>query len=1306
MRVFKRVLLLLDSIDIFVSLSCLISQSLIEDLIALLNTQTSTMRLLVECMLRVFNIEKHVQMFGYYPLIFLIAVSYIIFWMGIVALLRFFRGSVNPNRIGFLGSWESLEIGHKLTSIGAKVLFLLFCSCFGCRYIEVQITKSSVQFVNYDIVDTYNGNEVISTEYLVIRKRVSQVSDALECRSESQYIFSFLIGVGFVIYTLIWLQFRRLQIFRVNKRRFLFQNTNIWIAVYLIMTGIALTNHFGRRAFKVLSSSVQEIFYIETLAILGVYLLISVSPIDYNRIVAKRLRIEIFLLLMLYIWICYFLYFKDERVRFAAASIIIYLLFSTLALKIHLITEQLISDRRTRKMINYDDRESREALIFIYFEAIQYINSQKELVAEQQLMIKLEKYKVFWMKVFSREINGDPMKLSEKIVVDKQIMKLVLSNVGRLLKDYVSKNPEDKTIKYLELSFLIEIKYGFCKAVEILSKMPHSNSILGKISNLFVTLLHFKLTEIGIINQSHSFIKSIASPPDYKCRETIERNQSYIRILNFLSEFDTTKTHMNSYIGAQLSLLFEIKSKGRMGNIHTQIDAAFSSKILTISYFKRLSAYNAVRYTPLIYLQYIFEAEVKHAYKAALKLCERLHHLDWNENIYLLNNSKIVDQMIIIAVDGEKKNFHKIVSVFGNVHILGYKKSALLGMDLSTIIPNAFSQFHENFLKLIDPIGGLLQHTGNYQTFIKLKNGDVTTIQLTIRLDYSFNTGLRFIGFVDVNYDPDKIELVGILDEHGNVEDCSSGLRLFLKEGRSTEVINPQITKDIEIMRRGLIIFNNHTFDQIAINSDYRDYLRVFFEWREGKIIDFVGENFKVVVKINEYLFRGINIKWVISVQDLQNEVRMVGEWKLWKRDFLFGENLTKTKTLIKSISPSILKNGQINCRSSFFYEPEEKMLEASLLVSNELIQDSVNLDVEDDCLLPTRNNLTRTILKSQRNSTDKDKYVCSSEVESEELFNLTKRENGLKNAKETELTDIILPSQQLLKTKINRQRREILNSKSNGLKVVIFCHFCIFVVVVYLLQRYRQSNVTESNLEIKEQLQTSDKFSWAIQSMPVNVFFLEMCRVVKSNIFSDDFLLLQGLASMIESCQNNLTTYGAFQLNIDLMISDSMSKLRFPHLVNFEWNNLEIELLDYSYSEDKTMRWRNITYSRNSAVTSVDGFNQHFIARNYQDDLSIPILTGQDEEARREDPIEELYRFNLQNNLYQEYVHRSYDFYEYLKNVALYGKTTILIETMGCILIIVGFSILIGVVFMIEVCKIAEFFYNAFSLKVLFSIN
>jgi len=1295
--------LLILAMESYLTVSCIFSNELRLGLTnaSLRQKGSQTSFFIFNTLVGLFGIEKILEdkgttiIYGYFVAMITIGLS-----VGVVFAVNL--GAINiRERIRILFNWRFIEVGLGISSIGLRLAALNFFNTMTCKSITINSYVSSKNYINLDIIDTYNEQGASGESAVLLTKDVSSLSNDIDCGSVEHWLIGVISLLITILYFVLALLSSKFRLQEISSSSFSLPRSRQQITYVLSLTMIAITNQVILKIYHISDTAFDTIVRIEIVLCIFTYVVVNISIPDFSRAVTNQIRWTVFVLTSLLSYVMLIELISNSRFgKNIYESIIVILLTIPLVLKIHLKIQQIANDNHiTMNHIVINDKYTRDDILHIYFMLVEVIT---EFNRKKYVDLQFLRFLLIFKKSSDLSLESERRTYSDNY--KECLVEEMISSVSELLKNYTNEHPGDKIMFMIYVNCLIELKSDFCMAIILIRSRQKTSDRIEKMMQWEVNLLKRKLKHIADTHQIYSHLTKVFRDQIVPSNLIMRENLLYSNILNFAKEFHYSNKLLDTFFSSISSLLLEVKGKARLSRIDKNVSAASKLKIHLDNLIERLDRAAKNRFSPLLLMRIIYEKEINSNERKTRELIALVKERNWNENLYCLTKEHLSSELIVFVVGGEQSNFHRILEVYGETGELGYTKIELLNEDLNIIIPQSFKSMHPSFLQKTEFENGLLEMESLYNAFVLNKSQHLSYMKMKIIMDFDYHFGLRFIGYMIKQYSNTDNDLFCIVNQDGIVEDSSATISKLVRRGMTINKIHPSLKVELNMMNNALRSTHSKSYKQIVEDSYLRECWAAYISWTKGKIIRInIGYPKTVLVKVEEFIFKSEQLRWVITLCDLIHGVEsnikrkefdkfpMVKKGVIFEQFKLIIDNFKHTESLIDHDKPDEYLGNPCKIDESIAHNE----LSHKINISNSefIIDEKIDRISKPIELLSSRSNKIREENLSESSSNSNSNKII-------EEYNIAKFDEFKEIEKSLDGCEL-QSLQDRFERRIDTQSR-VRQKSSIIIQVIMLGTFILVTIYSFAYSRYRAKVVGDSNLEAYEQLQTCDRFSWAMQSQQVNVFFLESCRMVKNGVFPNDFLLDVGGVPMYEACMNNLTAYGAYQLNIDLMISQKVSEIRFPSLLTFDWQKTEIEVLWFSQNINKEIEWSKQNYSRSQAITFVHGFNQRFVSRNYENDSSIVEFEGFNEEERKQDPDEYMYRYNLQNNLNKEYAFRSYDYYEYLKNVVKYQEYVIVREVIVIALVLCVYLASLMLVYSYEIYKLNLFYSDLFNQKVI----
>ena len=173
------------------------------------------------------------------------------------------------------------------------------------------------------------------------------------------------------------------------------------------------------------------------------------------------------------------------------------------------------------------------------------------------------------------------------------------------------------------------------------------------------------------------------------------------------------------------------------------------------------------------------------------------------------------------------------------------------------------------------------------------------------------------------------------------------------------------------------------------------------------------------------------------------------------------------------------------------------------------------------------------------------------------------------------------------------------------------------------------------TNLDLKEQLVTSDQISWIVYAQLYTIWGIQIMRNVANGLVLDDSAADHGAESIMELAWGTYNGSYTFLYGPDESVDQKLRNLKFPNLFNYDgWVSTEADMHFYDTVSVNPMKveWRVEKLARQPAQKIMHNFLIGYPNRNFSKPGDfIPIPLGGNSSK---DPQEEFIRLNYLGDL------------------------------------------------------------------------
>lgn len=487
-------------------------------------------------------------------------------------------------------------------------------------------------------------------------------------------------------------------------------------------------------------------------------------------------------------------------------------------------------------------------------------------------------------------------------------------------------------------------------------------------------------------------------------------------------------------------------------------------------------------------------------------------------------------------------------------------------------------------------------------------------------------------------------------------------------------------------------------FDDISICKDRFKLedksLKKIFEYIRRDVID--AENYLRKAEEIEGIIREGGDNWSDKGKSARH-MRVFRSKTL--KDNVQATRSPKKKTLmsIKSIQHPhfLMDSGRKQGRVSKFYNKYDYIKEESQSDENSFEENQVYSDFmsSPDGQKVRRKRVSGQVTKSKTKTKSKEDKIG--------ILNLKK----IHNAQDLNSSGSSIQASVLRSNRIEKIYKKYYKPEKKRAM-----HFITSTVIVLLILSYLASLLLRRPVEelaigdIKAEMVTVDMFSWEVYANLYSVFWTDVCRGTKEGWFDDNTPMEDFGVTFNHICHLNKDTSVDYIFlpdnEIDKRIREMNLKWMFPYE---QWATMEVSVPVYK-EKDGRIEWSESKYHRRSSIKMLQNLGYTVGRRDYQNDSSLPILGSINN--RDLDPEEELYRRMNLGDINYQYALKSYEFYEYIKKIALVNKLFLAYNIfLPCLFTLVVY-IFYSIYLFSEVKSMETFYKTLLSIKVLSPLN
>jgi len=1108
-----------------------------------------------------------------------------------ILILVVYLANMRVIKLEFFDKAHRIIMGKRQLSISKFVIenlsiisFFLLVNLLSCNTMdstETIISNISTQMSQQSILETTN----IGTQIIVIENRATSLSDKITCRSDIHYIALFILLVSNTLNVAALFLASKFNSITFSNRWLSIPNrasNGLTKAVYF---GIITMNNIILGNFDGINDSLIVILSFEVACLVGAYILNQYARPNYSKEISLQLQRNLLLITFLF---CYFLTnlftHKILMIDKHNYEIISFLLIGTVTLKIHRNIIVYNKEAAIRMIYSLPNKLGLHDVLVLYFESLEYFQQYRYFKSHKKSMdrIDIDKLHLFWIQVFRIVYKRNPEKLvdflDEKIQSnyflvnsnDEYFLKSIVGLIDTIMVAHIRDNPEDKIVALLYLNFLLDVKGGFSKAFAILFAKEgerganhlttwERNLMIEKLKDLLnrhlVTCRFSKLYEVNMISEHEQ-----------------ADDTNYYAVIKFIDLFEMTKKDMLNSMNYLIKILQEVNHKADVSKIHSQIQTCFDLKKKTEKGLLTLFGAVEDRFSPLLYTLVFYYKSIDQNTKEMRKYSKMLINNYDNVNMNLFAKFGRLTELLVVIISGEGKDFHKIIDLYGKFELVNQKKSELLGYDLTRILPNVVRPIHRTFILKPNNYDSLLEDENDIVVYAMGLDGFVTRVDAKVRITFTYEHGIRFLCYV---FAPKTIipnEMIAVVAPNGTATDVTRETSKFISPGQNVSVMNAALGEDILNISKVISSFRESKYEDILADRDLReawDNYIALTKGREYSLLQTMGNiKFETTMKVfvEEIIYKRINHLWIMKIckpdsmpQDTYrspfNPAFVNGE-KLEKIKYFincFKEERGTTNYVTGMIEGSNIEsfNSEIrefNSRSINKLPAQKNSLVAShrliqaisqegkmkelITPSDELAKNKLSMKTG---LVPTLADIILNVIEKKRE--DSNEFGDSKEMSIKGSF--------LKDNRKSFHGSVLFAGSE---SNISQSRvrevgdlRLVLRRKNKTVgKTLLSITLITLVSILLYLEQMRNTTFMDANGEVRGKSKTLSLFSREIVSQSFVVFNLELCRLTKSGLITENALKsVSGTKTTYEQCEEVLNECGSQQLQIDLFINN-----------------------------------------------------------------------------------------------------------------------------------------------------------------------
>jgi len=1236
---------------------------------------------------------------------------------------------------------------HRIVRMCRPVLFqlslFLLLNSFDCEEIELIISETD----SY-ISQTSFTSSTTTTKNSAQRVKVLHLNNNIACTTLSQSLVLMIFSASMMLLITSEIMGRTIEEITLNKEWLSVINYSSYYTAYTLLAFIILLNQLILTDFSSLSIRLELILLLETSVLLISATVAYLVRPNYNKEISRAIQIRLALICSTMIFVTAIVYAAKNEINVSKSSIrwIGGLLITTVLIRIHKnlsdksTSGQLVIEQLNRGKIN------RPNILLLYFEIIDYFQDFKKFTRYNNQQ-RLKTQALYWIQVLKTisPVISNLIAKQYEIQIKKNcniemnffeaLLRIVKDEFDNILCTYVQKHTYDKTIIIIYLNFLIDAQGGFTKMLWFISS-KESRGYSPHLSNFENLLMKMKLqSKISKCIFNGRFNRLYEKRPVLS--NTHKGILDYASLIGFVDLFEKSKRDIKSSINYRKETLCELNEIGVIGRIHQKIRKSYEKIIYTETELNTLYKLAGDRYSPLSMLLLFYYRDIERNQQECRRYFRDLENSRTLININLFSEVDNASDLIIIIVGGEYNDLHKIQAVYGDLSIIKQHKEELVNSDLSRLLPNAFKESHAMIIKNSNAYDSLLESKEKLYLFAYGVDGCITRVSIKIRLSYTYDNGIRYIGYLEMSEKTVPNEMVALVTPQGIISDITCGLTTLVKQGDDIRDLSPSLSEELQKMAKVITSFWIIDKKDVFKDPQLREVWEIYIRLLNGKKINLHKSvldkkiTIRVKVSIEELVFRQLNFLWVFKFTFGSSDEEMIqintpfikgtkaDELKLYlqkstedSKPSLNGlkhdSKISTANELSYRVDLEIKQKEASENRLKFTIAPNPSEIDERSQSLSEL-RDNGRRECVFRCLSGSNNHL-RQLESDAKNIIDpilsNNNWGSSSNpgIIDDEL-------NILNNSAIKYLTNEAYVDdsnkrsgylRDLDKKIIANQIRDSIKSKAFiierclqlGLTILVF-----FILLYFQNQRLIVFRLT--NEEILDKAYTIDHLAWQTVGTVYCVFYLEMCRVVRSELTSNSLEIFGNSNTMYDGCNEQLHLYGAMQLSVDLYIEDSLNRLLFSNLFDLSsFRRLNISVERYESEPNGKITWRNVSLERQSAVIAISGLANRFIQRDYEADRNIPFYNI-GENDRDFDPQEEEYRRNLLGPIDKHFTLRMRAFTNYIIAVNDKNINNLEIELISSFIITVLFMGTFNLIILYKIRRIRFFYETLFQIKV-----
>jgi len=154
-------------------------------------------------------------------------------------------------------------------------------------------------------------------------------------------------------------------------------------------------------------------------------------------------------------------------------------------------------------------------------------------------------------------------------------------------------------------------------------------------------------------------------------------------------------------------------------------------------------------------------------------------------------------QLCVVGASGEPDKFHTISHATSSIQVLGFDQAALLGTDLSILLPAVVAPGHRALFSSTARNYHMLQRQSACRLFVRDKSGSLRPCSLVMRTNSALERGLEFIGLLECSSSDRSESSFVLLDSNAVITDVGSGVQHLFRKSENIALYNEQLAECI-----------------------------------------------------------------------------------------------------------------------------------------------------------------------------------------------------------------------------------------------------------------------------------------------------------------------------------------------------------------------------------------------------------------------------------------------------------------------------------------------------------------------------